>query len=387
MTDPTARPGGSPAPGWPPLSPVHRGTLRTLLTRGSRSRAEIARELDMSRASITRAARDLVDHGLVAEGHLELRGATGRPGEMLHARPEAWSFLGIKLTGDRLYAVITDLSAKILVEADEPLRSRAVEEVVAQIAEARERLEAPHPPLAAAGVALGADVRMIPGLGAMVDSSYHGWQGVPLARLVDEALGIPAHVENDVRCLTAAEHLFGVGSGLDSLVLLTVGVGLGFGMILDGRLVTGTHGKAGRLDHLPLSEDGPICPYCRRACFSAALTNDAMLRTLARPGIDYPGLVALARAGDEEALEVFRIAGRALGAATATLANTLDPQKVVVTGDGIAVTELARAEIDEAITAHAHPNGALISLEIAPFEFNEWARAAAVLAIRARIGA
>lgn len=387
MTHTAARGSGGAVLTWPELGPVHRRTLHSLLTQGSRSRAEIARDLGLSRASITRATRDLVEHELVLEGHLELRGATGRPGEMLDVRRDAWSFLGIKLTGDRLYAVVTDLGARIRIEADEPLHSREVADVVDQIAQVKERLASAQPRIVAAGIGLGGDVRMIPGVGAVVDSPYHGWHGVPLAPLAEEALGLPVHVENDVRCLTAAEHLFGVGAGVDNLVLLTVGVGLGFGMIVDGRLVTGAHAKAGRLDHLPLSWDGPMCPFCRRPCFSAALTDEGMLRTLARPGVDYSGLLALARSGDPEARRIFQEAGRALGAVIATLKDTLDPEKIVVTGDGIAVTELARPQIDEAIAAHAHPHGAPLDLEIAPFEFNEWARAAAVLAIRARVTA
>lgn len=385
MTDLAPARGATPAPDWPALGAVHRRTLRALLTGGPRSRAEIARDLSLSRASLTRAARDLVGWGLVAEGQPELRGATGRPGEMLHVRQDAWSVLGVKLTGERLYAVVTDLGARVLAEAEEPLRSREVEDVVAQIAQVRSRLVPGRPPLAATGIGLGGDVKTGLGSTALVDSPYHGWRDVPLGRMLEEALGMPVHVENDVRCLTAAEHLFGVGAGLDPLVVLTVGVGVGFGMLVDGRLVTGAHGTAGRLDHLPIREGGPVCAYCRRPCVSTALTDDGLLRALDRPGTDYAGLLALARAGDADALAAFHRAGRALGMLVAILANTLDPQKVVITGEGIAITELAREQIDAAIREHAHPDGGPIEVEIAPFAFDEWARAAAVLAIRAMV--
>ncbi|WP_114854410.1 ROK family transcriptional regulator [Brachybacterium sp. YJGR34] len=385
MSGQTARSGGTSGPTWPELGPVHRATLRAVLVGGPSSRAEIARDLGLSRASLTRVTRELVDWGLLVEGHMERRGTTGRPGEMLHARQDAWRFLGVKLTGDRLYAVVTDLGARVLVEVDEPLRSREVEDVIAQISVVRTRLEDGRSPVVGVGVALGGDVRTVPGGGAMIDSPFHGWRDVPLARRLEEELDLPVQIENDVRCLTAAEHLFGVGVGLDSLVLLTIGVGLGVGAIVAGQLVTGAQGAAGRLDHLPLSGDGPVCDYCGRVCPSASLTSGAMVQSLDRPGTDYDGLLTLARAGDADALRVVRGAARALGALVATLAATLDPQKVVITGDGIAVTALAREELDASIAAHAHPAAAPVPLEIAPFAFDEWARAAAVLAIRARI--
>jgi predicted NBD/HSP70 family sugar kinase len=103
---------------------------------------------------------------------------------------------------------------------------------------------------------------------------------------------------------------------------------------------------------------------------------------LRTPGLDYASVLQLARNGDPAARQAFRDAGHALGVLAATLANTMDPEKIVITGDGIAVTELAREELDAAIAANRHPDGAPIALDIQPFEFDEWARAGAVLAIR-----
>ncbi|WP_322633364.1 ROK family protein [Glycomyces albidus] len=94
-------------------------------------------------------------------------------------------------------------------------------------------------------------------------------------------------------------------------------------------------------------------------------------------------MVDLARNGDHAAAAAFRDAGRALGALIATVANAMDPEKIVITGDGIAVAELAQAENDAAIEANRHPTSAPVAIDIQPFEFGEWARAGAVLAIRA----
>lgn len=374
------------APPGAPLSGLERSTLRELLVHGPKSRAEIARELGMSRASLTRVTRTLMGQGLVTEGAVELRGATGRPSEVLHVRPEGRRFLGVKLTSDRLFAVVTDLTAQALAEHDEPLASRTVDDAVAQIGAVYERFAPDHPGLAEVGIGLAGDVAFTGGRQVVRQSPFLGWREVPLADLVRERLGVPAVAENDVRALTAAEHWFGVGAGYESMVLITVGTGIGVGLVVDGKVVTGAGGKAGSLDHLPVDPGGPRCQRGHRGCVDSYLSNGAIVAALRTPGMDYASVRDLARAGDPAAGQAFRDAGHALGVLAATLANTMDPEKIVITGDGIAVTELARDEIDAAIATYRHPEGSPIALDIQPFEFPEWARAGAVLAIRDFLG-
>ncbi|RRR98067.1 ROK family transcriptional regulator [Glycomyces terrestris] len=373
------------AEGRPPraaLTGLERSTLRELLIHGPKSRAEIARDLGLSRASLTRVTRALLAEGLITDGAVELRGATGRPSEVLHLRPEGARFLGVKLTGDRVFAVVTDLAARALAEYDEPLSSTRPEDVVAQIGGAYDRLAAEHPGITAAGVGVAGDVVAAGGSQVVRESPFLGWSGVPLADLVSERLGIPATAENDMRALTAAEHWFGVGAGYESMVLISVGAGIGVGIVVDGKLVTGAGGRAGRLEHLPVDPSGPRCERGHRGCLAAYVPNSAIVGALRTPGLDYGQVVALARGGDPAARQAFREAGHALGLLTATLANTIDPERIVITGDGIAVTELARDELDAAIALHRDPPGAPLPLDIQPFEFDEWARAGAVLAIR-----
>ncbi|MQM26350.1 ROK family transcriptional regulator [Glycomyces albidus] len=366
---------------WPALGGVERQALRELLIHGPKSRAEIARELGMSRASLTRVTRTLVEHGFVAEGASELRGATGRPSELLHVRPEARSFLGVKLTGEDLFAVVTDLTAKVLTSHDEPLRSKDVDVVVAQIGEVYDRFKASHPDITAAGIGLAGDLAEVNGRQVVVDSQFLGWSQVELADLVRERLGVPVATENDVRCLTAAEHWFGVGAGFDSMALLTVGAGIGIGLVVDGKVVTGAHGKAARLDHQLVDPNGRACGR-HRGCVSSYLTNWSIVSSLRTPGLDYEAVVDLARNGDYAAAAAFADAGRALGVLVATVANAIDPEKIVITGEGIAVTELAREAMEDAIEIYRYTTGAPLVLDIQPFEFVEWARAGAVLAIR-----
>ncbi|MFG3341348.1 ROK family protein [Glycomyces sp. NPDC048151] len=368
---------------WPVLGGGERNALRELVIGGPQSRAEIARRLGISRTSLTRATRTLIEQGFVAEGAVELRGATGRPSELLHVRAGSRTMLGVKLTVDRLFAVVTDLNAAVLASHDEPLVSHSVQDVVDQIAGVCERFRDKHPNIAAAGIGLAGDVATAGGRQIVVDSPFLGWRDVALADLVSRRLGVLVATENDVRALTAAEHWFGVGAGYESMALVTVGYGLGFGLVVGGGLVTGAHGKAARLDHLVVDPNGPRCGSGHRGCASMYLTDWGIVSALRTPGLTYQDVLALARGGDPAAQRAFADAGNALGVLVATLANTIDPEKIVVTGEGIAVAELARTEVDAAIEAHRHPTGAPVDLDVQPFAFEEWARAGAVLAIRA----
>jgi predicted NBD/HSP70 family sugar kinase len=257
-----------------------------------------------------------------------------------------------------------------------------VEVAVAQIGGVYERLSGEYPGIGAVGIGLAGDVVSKGDRQIVLESPFLGWSEVPLADLVGARLGLRAAAENDVRALTAAEHWFGVGAGFESMVLITVGTGIGVGIVEDGKVVTGANGRAGNLEHLPVDATGPRCERGHRGCLASYLANASIVAALRTPGLDYAAVVEMARSGDPAARQAFRDAGHALGVLTATLANTMDPEKIVITGDGIAVTELARDELDAAIAAGRHPDEAPIAFDIQPFEFAEWARAGAVLAIR-----
>lgn len=367
---------------WPVLADAERGVLRELLIHGPLPRAEIARRLGVSRASLTRVTRALMDHGLVAEGDVELRGATGRPSELLVVRHDARHFLGVKLTGDTVYAVVTDLGARIVATHEEPIGSREPDAVIDQIAAIHARFAGDHGTIVACGVALAGDLATVDGRQVVASSAFLGWKDVYLAERLTDRLGIPTGAENDVRALTATEHWFGAGAGCSSLALITVGAGVGFGFVVDNRLVTGHHGRAGRLDHLPVDTAGPVCGSGHRGCVSALLPNQAIVDALRIPGLDFAGVVALARDGHAGARRAFVDAGQALGVLIGTVANALDPEKIVLAGDGLVVMELAGSEVHSTIERALAPGVPAPAVDVQPFEFDEWARGGAVLGIR-----
>lgn len=367
---------------WPYLTGVERGALRELLIHGALPRAEIARRLHVSRASLTRATRVLMDHSLIREDEIALRGSMGRPSEMLIVREDTHHLLGIKLTGDSVFAVVTDLRARSIAEVEEKLVSTSVEDTVDQIAAIHARLAETYGEIRAAGICLAGDLAQIEGRQIVVASYFLRWHDVPLAELLEERLGIPVTADNDVRALTAAEHWFGAGAGCDSLALVTVGAGIGFGLVIEGRIVTGHNGRAGQLDHLVVDSNGPTCGLGHHGCASAYLPSASIVAAVGVEGLDYAGAVALAVAGDPAARKAFDDAARALGLMIGTIINGLDPEKIVLTGDGLAVMDISGDEVLRSIEAVRLPSELPLPLDVQPFEFTEWARAGAVVAIR-----
>ncbi|WP_426725286.1 ROK family protein [Curtobacterium flaccumfaciens] len=371
---------------WPALPDGSRLALREILIHGVLSRAEIARSLGLSRASLTRAMRILVSQRLVVEVGTDVRGATGRPSELLQVSSGQWEFLGVKLTKDRLYAAVTDLGGRVLALHEEAIDDTAAEPLAEQITLVLERLRDAHPAICAIGVSLPGDVMVRAGESVVAASVFLGWHEVPFARMLEERTGIATFTANDVHALTAKEHWFGAGAGRGSMVLVTVGEGLGLGLIANGQVSTGEHGRLGRIGHLPVLGGGPDCGLGHAGCASSYLPSPVIVRNAGHAGKTYDQVVELARDGDEGALAAFEDAGRALGVLLATAVHIADPSAIVLTGDGLPVYDLARATVDESMRAALAPYTEPVTVEVQPFEFSEWARAGAVLAIRRLLG-
>ncbi|MEV8239340.1 ROK family transcriptional regulator [Microbacterium testaceum] len=365
---------------WPYLAGVERSTLRELLIHGPLPRAEIARRLSVSRASLTRATRLLMEHAFIAEREIALRAAMGRPSEMLAVREDQHHFLGVKLTGDAVFAVVTDLRARIAASVEEELRSRAVHDTVGQIADIHARFARDYADIHAVGVCLAGDLATVDGRQVVIESYFLGWKDVPLTDMLGRRLGIPVFADNDVRGLTAAEHWYGAGAGCDSLAVVTVGAGIGFGLVIDGKVVAGHGGRAGQLGHLPIDPTGPPCGRGHAGCASVYLPSERITKTAGAE--DYAAAVSAARAGDAQARAAFDAAARALGVIIGTVANALDPEKIVLTGDGLAVMEISPDRVMDAIAGVRLPEDEPVRLVVEPVEFTEWARGGAVVAIR-----
>lgn len=375
MTDPDRRASAA----WPELHDAQRTVLLEVLIHGSRSRADLARRTNLSRATLMRLTRGLVELGLVTEGETQAPLGRGRPSEILHLRPEAAYFVGVKLTGDALYAVVTDLHARILATQERELDSRDVGSVVALIADVVDGFAADYT-LTAAGVCLAGDVTYQDGRALVLGSHFLGWENVALGELVEAATGLATSISNDVQALTVAHHWFGAGVGCTTLALIGLGAGIGAGLVVNDEVVRGARGHPGKVGHLLVSESGPACDRGHVGCVSAFVTIPAILRNAG--STDFSKTLDAAAAGDATADLALRDAGRALGVVVASLADLIDPEKVIVTGEALAVARYAETEVQAATAERLDPAAEPVLLDLVDFTFADYAWAAAIAGIR-----
>jgi predicted NBD/HSP70 family sugar kinase len=367
---------------WPGLHEAQRNILIDLLVHGTRSRADLARRTGLSRATVTRLTRTLIEVGLVSEGDTQPLVGRGRPLEMLVLRPNAAHFVGFKLTGEVAYVALTDLSASVLHTEEHPIVSRDVDAVVELMASVVERLSSEFFRVSAVGVCLAGDVQYSDGRALIVQSGFLGWDEVPLVELIEQATRLPTSIANDVQSLTAAHHWFGAGVGLSSMALIGFGAGIGCGLVIADSLVDGARGHPGRIGHITVDSTGPLCDKGHRGCVASYVTTRSIVANSGHPDASYADVVALARAGHPESLAAFRLAGVALGVAIAYIVNLLDVEAVIVTGEGLAVQKLAGDTIDSTIAERRDPAGVIVSIEYPEFQFVDYARAAAIGAVR-----
>lgn len=167
------------------------------------------------------------------------------------------------------------------------------------------------------------------------------WRDVPLAPELTRRLGVRARLANDAQAFLAAEWLAGAARGVDDALLLTLGTGVGGGLILGGRSYRGPTGLGAEIGHMSVDFDGPPCACGNRGCLELFVARGAVERLavdsgLAAEGADTPQRVfQRAEAGDERAVRLFAEIGRRLGAGLAGVVNILEP-RVIVIGGGIA---------------------------------------------------
>ncbi|MFI5475876.1 ROK family protein [Streptomyces cacaoi] len=381
-----------PAETFPAGTPAASQVFTTVLSQGPLTRLELARRAGLSAAAVTKAVRPLIESGyLVEDADTEARSALGRPANLVRVDGGRALFLGLKLTGDAIFGVLTDLRCRILLARRVPLTDRAAKAVLASTAEVvRELLtEADGYGVRVMGLGIAVSGDVDRGEGVVRYSPFLEWRDVPLAELASAVTGLPVTVDNDVRALTVAEQWFGAGVGLSNFAVVTVGAGVGCGLVVHGRVVAGAHGVAGEIGHVTVDPNGPLCHCGNRGCVEAIAADPAILtRIRERSGVevtDTTEAVDLARRGDAHARDAYSRAGEAIGRGIATVANLLGPERVVISGEGLAAYDLFAEQIRSAFAAAAFGSAAQCDLQTRPLPFEEWARGAAATAIQSFI--
>lgn len=198
-----------------------------------------------------------------------------------------------------------------------------------------------------------------------------GWVDVPIAEIMEKEFGIPTRVDNDVRCAALGELNYGAGQGCDNLICITVGTGIGSGLVINGKLVRGASNAAGEIGHIKLDMNGgPLCGCGDRGCLEAFASGPSIValaeeyikggkstkyRELANPDITPYIVSEAAKQGDPVAKRIFTIVGEYIGIGLASVVNLLNPEKIIIGGGVAAAGDLLLTPIKESLVKRAMP--------------------------------
>lgn len=352
---------------------------------GPISRTEIAEVTNLSPATITGIMGKLIRQGLAREREIGIS-TGGRPPVLVEIDRDAGCVIGVKLTEHYLTAALTDLGAETLAERSIPLHSdRSPRAVAAALAKVVTELRVTEPGRRFFGVGIGLAGAIDRRTGVCRFSPFLPWRDVPLRALLEPLVDCPVVVDNDVNALTLAERWFGGGAGFSDFVVVTIGRGIGLGMVLDGRLYRGGHGAGGEFGHVTVEPDGPPCDCGKRGCLEAVVAEPALLRRLRQvcgTDVSMTEGSALARSSHQEAKAVFVQAGTTLGWALSGVVNLLNPTRMIVGGEGVQYLDLLLDPMRDALAINCFDGlFADLDLLVEPLGDDAWARGAAGLVL------
>lgn len=326
--------------------------LSALRIAPSQTRASLAMRSGLSRATVSSLIDELIGLALVRETGLQ-RSEGGRPGTSLELDPAGGAAIGIEIGADFVSVVLTDFVAAIRWRKRVEFETSSVKDVI-RIAErladaAQDYRERQGLRLLGVGVGLPGLVKVPHG--ELVLAPNLGWENIPFQAMWAERFGVPTYAINEGSAAALGEHYYGVAAGFRDLVYLSAStVGIGGGVIIDGKLYQGIDGYAGEFGHLVLDPDGPPCPCGRRGCWEKVAGAPAILKyvqaqaALGRPTsalestdgtarrLTIDQVADAAQRGDAVCMESLQHVSNLFGLGLVNLLNAFNPELIVIGG-------------------------------------------------------
>ncbi|MEU2199704.1 ROK family transcriptional regulator [Isoptericola sp. NPDC019482] len=345
--------------------------LQHLFHEGPTSRADLARATSLTRVTISDLVNVLLSEGLVEELGVQPGRRVGKPAILVGMRTDAYQIVAVDLSDDAVMrgAVMT-LTGEAVVRRSLPVAGQVGDALVDLLTRfARTLISAATRPVIGVGVG---SPGVVDDSGRIVEAPNRQWSDLPLAAILTDRLALPVHVANDANSAALGEYTY--GGAADSMLVLTVGQGVGAGVMVDGSRVRGAADAAGELGHVTVVDDGELCACGRRGCLETVLAAPALRRAVA--GLD-PAAADEALAG----------VGRTLGTALAPVVGALNLGEVLLSGPADLLDGALRAAALQALTDRTMPaTAAGLRLRMATLDEDVVLAGAAVLVLAAQLG-
>ncbi len=347
--------------------------LNTLRLNENISRADLAAMTRLNRSTVSNIVNQLIEEGLVSENE-SMDSKVGRPGIALTLKPDGGAVVGVELGVGFISVILTDFvgnilwKKRILISQSKPqieIIGRAEEIVEEALSIAQEKALRPL------GIGLG-----VPGLvnvkqGELIFAPNLGWRNVPLRLMWNQRFNLPLYVENEANLAALGEYYFGVGRDVDNFIYLSSDVGLGGGIIIDGKLFKGGYGFAGEIGHIQRDPNGEICGCGRRGCWETQVGPRAVLRRVRKElekdpsnipamckdgnldNLTFNAIVKCALEGNQLCRKAVEDVGRNLGAGIADLANIFNPNLIIIGGAFQLGKEIILPVLEETVMSDA----------------------------------
>ncbi|TDW86570.1 putative NBD/HSP70 family sugar kinase [Kribbella sp. VKM Ac-2566] len=318
--------------------------LSALRTRGPLTRAQLAEQTNLSRATLSSIVQTLLSKQALTERRgedpagAELRGR-GRPVSALTLNPAGGLALGIDLGQRRIQVTISNVAHEFVASGAVACAERTSWARRVQLAlDLVDDLTTSH------GISLTALAGVGVGIVGPVAADARSERAELVRETVSARFGVPVHVDNNTRLAALAEAVWGAAAGVGSALYLRLSYGVGGGLVLGGRLFAGAGGAAGELGHITVDRDGPACPCGGRGC----LERYVSLTTLQAQCND------ILEARDQKARDLVTDAGRRVGEVLAAACNTVNPEVVVIGGELTETGDHLFKPLQAALRRHTH---------------------------------
>lgn len=323
--------------------------LQHLFHQGPSSRADVARSTGLTRVTVSDLVSVLIAEGLAEELGVRPEGRVGKPATLVGMRTEDLHVVAVDLADDAsLRGAVMTLTGVVVARRTVSLDGRTGDAAVAVLEDlCRELLAAADRPVV--GVGIGSP-GVIDAAGVVVSAPNRGWYDLPLAAHLAERLGVPVQVANDANTHALGEYTYGGATGA-GLMVVTVGQGVGAGIVLDGALVAGRAHAAGEIGHVTVVDDRDVragdpqplpCACGRAGCLETLLSLPALRR-------------ATAGRSPEDSDAVLASVGRKLGLALAPVVSALNLAEVLLSGPPELLGGALRAEALATVRARTLP--------------------------------
>lgn len=347
--------------------------MNTLRLHAPISRARIANLTGLNRSTVSNIVNALIEEGLVEENDHE-GSKIGRPSINLNLRPDGGAVIGLEIGVDFINIVLTNFAAETLWETKvETSPTQSQTSIIGQaenlIDQALSLTQEYH--LRPLGVGVG-----LPGLvnlprGELIIAPNMDWRNVPLRLVLNQRFRLPIYIENEANLAALGEYYFGVARGFDNFIYLSSGIGLGGGIMINGKLFRGTHGYAGEIGHIQRDPQGDKCGCGRIGCWETQVGPRAVLRRVKNElqihsdqalfgvcqgdlnNLTFEMVVKFSLEGNSLCSQAIQDVAKYLGEGIADLINVFNPELVVLGGGFILGKDILQPIIEKTVFSSA----------------------------------